>query len=595
MAEPDPAQSPLEQDRRFGPAALAALPWIDRLLPAALLQQDPDTQLRARLILLAPIPFLAAAIPASIDYYSGGSPRAAAFIAVFSFVALLTPLVLRFGIAVAGHFQLALYLSIMATLAWLSGGLGTPPLYSYVLLPIITVALLGRKAAVAWSFVACGVVAGFLALHLSGRAPRPEVTQAALLRGHAILEIMGIGVALAFTLLQDVQRRRAFGELDGARVQAEAANRAKGAFLANVSHEFRTPMNGVLGMSSLLERSELQPQQREMVEVIRGSAESLLTLLDDILDYSEIEAGRLRLRDEAFDLQGLVGGVLSLLAPLAAAKNLELVHAVDADAPQRLRGDELRIRQILVNLLDNAIKFTERGQVALRVSAAVGDGRDTLVLQVEDTGPGIPEEARSRIFERFERLDDSSTRRHAGTGLGLAICGGLVQLFGGEISLDSEAGAGSRFEVRLPLALAEPAGTPANEVAAQRRPAWGLHVLVVEDNPVNQLVVGRMLETLGCRVSLVGDGEQALALLRREPCDAVLMDCQLPVLDGFATTRAIRASPALASLPVIGLTASVTTEDRQRCRDSGMDEVLGKPCTLEQLEDVLAAYADKPA
>jgi len=563
---------------------------IDWLIPTTLLEQGAAVRLRARLILLAPIPFLVAAVPASIDYYSGGSPLGAAFIAAFSLCALLTPLVMRLGIDTVAHFQLGLFLAVISILTWLSGGLGSPPLYAYALLPMVTVAVLGRRAAVAWSLAACCVVLAFLGLDLLGQVPQPEVTEEAMLRGHAILGVVGISVALAFSLLQDVQRSRAFQELDDARVHAEAASRAKGAFLASVSHELRTPMNGVLGMSSLLENADLGREHLERVEVIRSSAESLLVLLDDILDYTEIESGRVELCDEPFDPRALVGNVVKLLAPMAAEKGLEFVCETSEAMPW-LRGDEGRIRQILINLLGNAIKFTERGRVVLRSSfeAPEYDGPGTWTLRVEDTGPGIPESARQRIFERFVRLDDSSTRRHPGTGLGLSICSGLVEHLGGEISVDSEPGAGSRFEVRLPLAVAE-----ARSHEPLHRPRGeGIRVLLVDESLTNRLVVERMLEELECRVSLVDDGARALAWLERECCDVIFIDCDMRIQDALATTRTIRLDPQLASLPVIGIATSSTSEDRHDWLYNGMDQILSRPCSLVDLSKTLADYMEK--
>jgi signal transduction histidine kinase len=280
----------------------------------------------------------------------GGSSAAVGVIAGVVLLAAFSPLLLRFGVAVAVHFQLALFVGIMAVLAYLSGGLGSPPLYAYVLIPTLGVALVGRTPAAAWSLIASLVIVGFLALELSGRSPATEVTQAALLRGHAILGVLGIAVALAFTLVLETQRRRFVADLERARVEAEAASRAKSAFLANVSHELRTPMNGVLGMSALLQNADIDPDHGEMLDVIQKSAGSLLALLDDILDYAQIEAGHLRINAEPFDVRKLLRETVELLNPVAQCKGLELRYDIEPHVPGRLVGDASRIGQILLNL-----------------------------------------------------------------------------------------------------------------------------------------------------------------------------------------------------------------------------------------------------
>jgi len=376
--------------------------------------------------------------------------------------------------------------------------------------------------------------------------------------------------------------------------RAEALSAAKSDFLANMTHEVRTPLNGILGMTGLALETQLQSDQREYLELVKSSAEALLSLVNDVLDFSKYEVGKLGLDCVEFSLRALVRDVLRPLALRASVSGLAFESVIEDQAPDRLIGDPLRISQVLRNLAGNAIKFTNAGQVSVNVRAESIEGsKVTLRLSVVDTGIGIPPEKHRMIFEPFTQADGSTTRKYGGTGLGLSISTGLVELMGGRIWVESEVGQGSAFHFTLPLELAPPAQSsepgPSPSSTQERCKQDGakrkLRILVAEDNSVNQRLAARLLEREGHSVTIAGSGQEALELSERERFDLILMDVQMPDLDGLQATARIRERERGSGrrVPIVAMTAQAAESDRVRCLESGMDAYVTKPIRVPDL------------
>jgi signal transduction histidine kinase/ActR/RegA family two-component response regulator len=395
---------------------------------------------------------------------------------------------------------------------------------------------------------------------------------------------------------------RAMTDLVEARDAAQAANVLKSQFLANMSHEIRTPLNGVLAMAQIIEMGELPAQQRERVEVIRRSGEELLAVLNDVLDISKIEAGKMELEVGEIDAEVLGANVRAAFAPLAESKkNLRFNVDVRPEAAGLRRGDPVRIGQILNNLVSNAIKFTAEGEVSVLVEGIGPDGRDGLKLSVKDTGLGIAADKLPMLFQKFSQADGSNTRRYGGTGLGLAICRELAQLMRGKIEVESAEGHGSTFVVTMPapkLARTQETGAPEPAQAFDPSEERSLRVLAAEDIPTNQLVLKTIMQSFGVEITMVDNGRQAVEAWIAEPYDLVLMDIQMPEMDGIAATRAIRAAEAETGrphTPIIAVSANAMTHQVKEYLAAGMDGHVAKPIELSKLHAAIEAALSESA
>jgi signal transduction histidine kinase/ActR/RegA family two-component response regulator len=430
--------------------------------------------------------------------------------------------------------------------------------------------------------------------------PAPlRISEAAFWAGGLALLAALLATLWIVTLRRSIRAKTA--EIEDLLQKAQEASRLKSEFLANVSHEIRTPMHGILGLQELVLSSKLEPEARQQLEVAHSTTISLLTLLNDLLDFSRIEANRLALNPEDLDPRAVLRDAVNSLKVTADEKGLELRWSVGDGVPQGILCDRSRLRQVLLNLLSNAVKFTQQGEVEASMRLEKLEGAEaTLRVSVCDTGPGIPPEQLAAVFEPFRQADGSVTRRYGGSGLGLSIASRLVELLGGRLWVESEVGKGSCFHVRIRCKVTQPAagaGAPVLLAGSVERASRQLRILVAEDNRVNQLVARKLLEKAGHEVTVCENGKEAVELARQGGFDVILMDIQMPDMDGLEATRVIRSQEngSAKKVPIIALTAHSLQQDMERCLAAGMDGYVSKPFRLEALCEALERVVRKDA
>jgi signal transduction histidine kinase/ActR/RegA family two-component response regulator len=505
------------------------------------------------------------------------------------------------------HGIAALLTLSLASLALLAGGSHAPALFTMAVIPLLGGLGSGLRAALFWTLINWVIVLAFWRTTSSfGLLPAHE---RAITRMMFSLGLGAIGVFLrrsALRYIDDLHDRDRLlqhqaAELIRARDEALQASQAKSDFLATMSHELRTPLHAIIGSAELLRETSLSSEQRDHMAIISSGSQSLLTVIGDILDLSKLDANKVALMRVPFDLRECADDAVALVRTQAEARGLSLKTHFAPGLPPAVKGDPERLRQILLNLLSNAVKFTEQGAIELRVGH--GEQPSWTRFEVQDTGPGITQDQMGKLFQSFSQVDSSRTRRHGGVGLGLAISKALVQRMGGSIGVDSDPGQGSTFFFELPLeALATREALRSNrsvpKIAAAGPP---LRIVVAEDNPINQIVITRLLARLGYEVRLAEDGQKTLDLLAQASCDVLLLDVQMPVLDGLEVARILARRPRAERPYIIGLTANASTEDRATCLAAGMDDFLTKPVemlTLRRTLDHAAAaiqQASRPA